>query len=205
MKKNKGFKLIYKYRWLLIIIYISIASLATFTAVISAKSPTFKYEIRCLEPPQSYQEIINNLTFKEEVTFCVDNLAIDNLNGFYKSNSDYIYLDKNNLEFEKTIYHEYSHFLMSKKIKDTKVKQLIAEMNLTDEKLTDITAFFLLLERGQSLVDIQKFSYIEPLDLLSLENEDFWTYIAEVYEIEGLKEDPDTLFTTWIEVNNQKE
>lgn len=204
MKKNRFFKLIYKYRWLLIIIYISIASLATFTAVISAKSPTFKYEIRCLEPQQSYKNVIDNLTFKDEVTFCVDNLVVDNLNGFYKSNSDYIYLDNNNLEFEKTIYHEYSHFLMSKKIKETDVKQLIADMNLTDEKLTDITAFFLLLERGQTLVDIQKFSYIEPIDLLSLDNEDFWTYIAEVYEIEGLKEDPDTLFTNWIEINNQQ-
>lgn len=203
MKKNKAFKLIYKYRWLLIIIYISIASLATFTAVISAKSPTFKYEIRCLEPPETYKNVIDNLKFQDAVTFCVDNLAVDNLNGFYKSNSDYIYLDNQNLEFEKTIYHEYSHFLMSKKIKDTNIKQLIKDMNLTDEKLTDITAFFLLLERGQSLVDIQKFSYIEPIDLLTLENEAFWNYITEVYEIEGLNEDPDKLFTNWIEVNNQ--
>lgn len=187
--------------------YIAIASLATFTAVISAKNPTFKYEIRCLEPPTAYKNVINTLKYKKELTFCVDNLAVDNLNGFYKSNSDYIYLDYSNLEFEKTIYHEYSHFLMGKKIKNSDIKGLVKSMNITDEKLTDITAFFLLLEHEKgdlSNVSILQFSYLEPLDLYSLDDNDFWNYIDEIYAVEGIKNVPLKTFDRWITASNGK-
>lgn len=204
MKNNKVLKTIYKYRWLIVIIYIFIASVNLATSVIATKSPTFKYEVRCLEPSKEYLNVINTLKYADEITFCVDDLSKEQLNGFYKKNTDYIYLEQENQFYEKTIYHEYSHFLMSKKIEQSKVEHLLKEMKLSDEELTDMTAFFILLERSQSLVDLNQFSYLEPEDLLTLNNESFWLYINEIYKIEGLEDDPDELFDNWIKVTSQK-
>lgn len=203
MKNNKLLKVVYEYRWLIIIIYVFIAAVNLVVDVIEIQSPTFKYEVRCLEPSKNYLNVIDNLKYKDEVTFCSDNLSKENLNGFYKDNTDYIYLHNVNSFYEKTIYHEYSHFLMAKKIESSKVENLLKEMELTDEELTDMTAFFILLERSQSVVDVNQFNYLEPQDLLTLNNENFWLYISEIYEIEGLNDEPDVLFDNWIKVSNK--
>lgn len=168
------------------------------------KSPTFKYEIRCIEPLEEHLYVISTLTHQDEVTFCIDDLAEDNLNGFYVSNSDYIYLDSNNPYYEKTIVHEYSHYLMDKRMESAKIEELEHEMYLNNEELTDITAFFILLDRGQELIDINQFSYFSPHDLLKLDNDNFFKYINKIYAVEGIEEDPDELFDKWITETNEK-
>lgn len=206
MKTKQLIKKIYKYRWLILVLYVFFSSISIFTTYIAAKSPTFKYEVRCIDPRSEYLNVINTLKYKDEVTICMDNLKNDQLNGFYKSHSDYIYLDNNIMNFEKTIYHEYSHFLMAKKVKNTNVKKLTKEMNLTDEKLTDITAFFLLLEneKGElSNINIEQFSYLERPNLYSLDNEHFWEYIDEIYKVEGIKETAYDTFDLWIKSTNK--
>ena len=46
-----------------------------------------------MEPYQEYKDVINTLKYKDEVTFCIDDLSADLISRFYVPRFDYVYLN----------------------------------------------------------------------------------------------------------------
>ncbi|GAB2318448.1 hypothetical protein IRB23SM22_07060 [Alkalibacterium sp. s-m-22] len=164
---------------LLVTVYLII----TLISVIN-DNPIIKYQLRCRAPNDEYTEIIETLNYSDSATFCVDNLRENGAYGFYIPVTEYIYLDDSLKQPERTIYHEYSHHLMSLYGLD-KAEQYFEYVD--EEHITDIIAYLLLEIRGYE-VDFNDLSYVTGVDLEYLEeNQAFRDYVSDVvlFEIQA--------------------
>lgn len=166
--KNKNFLKV----TLLVTVYIVI----TLISVIN-DNPIIKYQLRCRSPNSEYTEIIETLNYRDSATFCVDSLKENGAYGFYIPVTEYIYLDDSLEQPERTIYHEYSHHLMSLYGLD-KAEQYFEHID--EEHITDIIAYLLLEIRGYE-VDFNDLNYATGYDLEYLEeNQAFRDYVSDV-------------------------
>lgn len=165
---------------LLVMVYLSINLIS-----IVNDNPIIKYQLRCRSPNDEYMQVIETLSYSDSATFCVDNLRENGAYGFYIPITQYIYLDNDLKQPERTIYHEYSHHLMSLYGLD-KAEQHFEYVD--EEHITDIIAYLLLEIRGYS-IDFNDLNYVTSHDLQYLEeNQAFEDYVRDVVLFEIMAE-----------------